>query len=108
MPAFVAFANEVTRRFDLMAADVQVDSLEELPLADLVFRGRRRFVISHGCNSIDLSWARWCVALDVASGGDPGRRPSIQDVQRYEMRWTLPIVRPLVVESAVAMGQDAA
>jgi hypothetical protein len=33
---------------------------------------------------------------------------SIQDVQRYEMRGTLPIVRPLVVESAVAIGQDAA
>jgi HAD superfamily hydrolase (TIGR01509 family) len=32
----VAFANEVTRRFDLTAADVRVDSLEDLPLADLV------------------------------------------------------------------------
>jgi hypothetical protein len=32
----VAFASEVTRRFDLTASDVQVDSLEDLPLADVI------------------------------------------------------------------------
>jgi HAD superfamily hydrolase (TIGR01509 family) len=31
----VAFANQVTRRLDLSAADVQVDSLDDLPLADV-------------------------------------------------------------------------
>jgi hypothetical protein len=31
----VAFANEVTRRFDLSAGDVQVDSLDDLPLSEI-------------------------------------------------------------------------